>query len=460
MPLFSKPADFRRVGITLLLTACMCYPVVLRATETDLSIHAAVEGNAPVPSDASPTVAADKSPGSGEIPAKSVASDSEPQKSIADIPAEPQVHADETEGSEIEEAASEADEASSEIASSDDLEMPTVDTTAEQDNKEAAEINIAQDPARELSVAPGQDPLLPEEAPDWVAAPPHLDGDTHTLVVSSMATVKRARVDAELDMPLCKTVTDYVTNDLFDGRQDVDLRPYITADYIRRNLIDQPEGYVAEIATSNGPMYQKWVKVNVTPEQQKQLKAWYAEAVQSKRLPPIGFGLAGLLGIVGLSHLVLRRKHAPATRLVDVDPEVQPVAGSTGTVVGTLAILGIMGFGVIVLGLFVTTTRIQQTHVEIEKVQAQKLRDAAMAEVAKARAEAEGLIPGQQLEGNFADPADIFGTPDDRIAPAPPMPPKTPEKAGQTGTQLPNADMTTTINRNGNQQIIIRTRSR
>ncbi|GAB5402512.1 MAG: hypothetical protein Aurels2KO_07430 [Aureliella sp.] len=485
MPLFSKPADFRRGGITLLLTACMCFPVVLRATEVDLTVRLAVDGAAPVPGEV--VKSGDLPVGKPAAVAGSESIEQEPNSSaetptVAESTDQPDVPSgdsqetlsgevddDDTDGTEPGADETEAagtqhgDSQGSEVEGDDDMQMPDIDTASDVLASEIDVDSVNETPtgeARELSVAPGGDPLLPEEAPQWVGATPRLDAGTHTLVVSSMATVKRARVDAELDMPLCKTVMDYVQNDLIAGSSDVDLRHYVTADYIRKNLIDQPEGYVAEIATSNGPMYQKWVKVNVTPEQQKQLKAWYAEAVQGERLPPIGFGLAGLLGVVGLAHLVLRRKHAPATGPVEVDASIQPAAKSSAGIVGTLAVLGVMGLGVVSLGLFAARSRVAAVHTEIEREHARAARDAAMAEVTRAREEVQNALDRVNGAGDFANPADLFGTPGDSLAPAPPVPPETPEESWDSNSQLPNTDVTTTINRNGNQQIIIRTRSR
>lgn len=341
----------------------------------------------------------------------------------------------------------------------DTAEMPMDDPAAEDvaPVDDSASASDATD-TRELSVAPGQDPLRSEEDPSWIGAEPDLTSETHVLVVSSMATSRKDQVDDELSMPLEKTLQDYVIHELCDGDDAGDLAGYITSDYIRKNLIDNPEGYIAEIPTSSGPMYQKWVKVHVTPAQRRQMKNWYAQAVQTDRLPPLAFLLSGVLGVVGLSHLVLRRWHPPMTRPVTDDVEVASVRKSRGFF-GAMAGLGLLGIGVLTIGatasLFAyrSQTREAYRRAEVEAVrasqaEAQAIREAVTRAVDEAKQASEA--PGSEI---FApQPA----TPPDVSAPTPPDAPV----EIMSDAELPKSGVHTTINRNGNQTIIIQKRTR
>jgi hypothetical protein len=183
----------------------------------------------------------------------------------------------------------------------DDLHSEAaVSARAKQDLSEAAR-------GHELSVEPGTAPLLPADAPAWISAPPDFSQDIHHLVVGSLLAENPEDVDALLDEPLVAAVKQYIDGHLVNQLgAAARLRPAIRADYIRKNMIDAPEGFVARLNSTDTPMFQKWVVVSVTPEQREQIKLWHREALQRMRIAPLGVGLFGLLGAVGLTHVVLR----------------------------------------------------------------------------------------------------------------------------------------------------------
>lgn len=161
----------------------------------------------------------------------------------------------------------------------------------------------------ELSIEPGTLPLLPEDAPAWVGSLPDLTDDVHRLFVGGQIAESESEAVEGLDAPLEMAVRQYVEEDLLRRPgAGAALSGKLTADYVWKNLIDQRSGYVAKLNTPTQPMYQKWVTVEITPEQRAEIQRWHREAVQRKRLAPIGVGVASLLGCVGLLHLILRRK--------------------------------------------------------------------------------------------------------------------------------------------------------
>ena len=167
---------------------------------------------------------------------------------------------------------------------------------------------VAVDEVRTLSVEPGNQLLLPEDRPAWVGAPPDYTTSQHRFSVGSLPTLDAEDADSALDEPLVAAVSNYIEQEVIQQPWTVGQIP-IDAEFIRRNLIDNPKGYECELATSQGPMHQKWVIVRVTPEQRELFKQWHREAMQRTRLAPIGVGLISVLALVTFSHLVLHRRH-------------------------------------------------------------------------------------------------------------------------------------------------------
>lgn len=171
------------------------------------------------------------------------------------------------------------------------------------------------DQIRSLSVKPGSQPLLPKDRPAWIGAEPDYSTERHRLFVGSVPMVEEKDVDRALDEPLLAALSGYLGEKVVNDQVTLNLceRLGITEDYIRRNLINDAAGHTIQLNTSSGPMYQKWVTVEITPAQREQIQAWHREAEQRQNVVPLGLGLALIIGLVGLSHLVLRRKHSLPT---------------------------------------------------------------------------------------------------------------------------------------------------
>lgn len=193
---------------------------------------------------------------------------------------------------------------------------------------------IASGPDQELSVEPSSPPLLPADAPAWVGAPANTSGDMHYLYVCGQIADSESEAAELIDDELVVAVCNYVDHVLLDtsanGRnrwelsRDLDaadrltgraaefLRKKVNPDFIWKNMVDDPTGYMARLNTSGIPMFQKWVTVSITPEQRAMILRWDREATQSARLAPVGVGVLGLLGSVALAHLIIKgRKPRP-----------------------------------------------------------------------------------------------------------------------------------------------------
>jgi hypothetical protein len=159
---------------------------------------------------------------------------------------------------------------------------------------------------RTLSVEPSTRPLLPENRPAWVGAEPDFTTTQHYLYVGSLPTQEQLEVDDALDEPLVAAVRNYIDQEVVNQLGAADSMP-VTAEFIRRNLIDNLAGYECELTTGQEPLFQKWVTVRITPEQRDLFRQWHTETTQRSRLAPLCVGLVAVLSVISLSHVVLRR---------------------------------------------------------------------------------------------------------------------------------------------------------
>lgn len=164
----------------------------------------------------------------------------------------------------------------------------------------------------QLSVEPGTSPVLPKDRPAWIGAEPDFTTDVHRLYVASSAVSDRDEADSALNIPLIASMREYLDDKVF-GELGASSDVNLTADYIRKNMVEQDSSVVLELNTGSDPMYQKWVTVEITPEQRQHLSMQRQQSMQIDRLAPLGAGLAGLLGLVGITHMLFRRKHGLAT---------------------------------------------------------------------------------------------------------------------------------------------------
>jgi hypothetical protein len=225
--------------------------------------------------------------------------------------------------------------------------LPAESAKQETVTKQLVAPTTTPDEVRNLSVEPGSRPLLPADRPAWVGASPDLSGRNHLLYVGSIPTLNERDADASLDEPLVNAVHSYIDEHITKIPGSAWSLP-VDAAYIRVNLIDDAEGYSCALATSEGPMHQKWVVVRITPEQRAQLQKWHVQATQRNRLGPLGFGVAAAMLLIGLTHVLLRGRHGVTTLptvnqpSVDIAVEARPARSPWA---GLLAILMLMMLG-------------------------------------------------------------------------------------------------------------------
>ena len=164
---------------------------------------------------------------------------------------------------------------------------------------------------QELSVEPGLAPLLPSDAPAWISTSLDLNAHVHRLPVGGPIAEDEAHAARDMDEALLAAVRRYIDEHIAHRRGAAASMPQVTADFIWKNLVDEPQGYVARLTTTSLPMYQKWVLISITPEQRDIMEQWGRQALQRQRLAPLGAGTLGVLGCVGMAHLLLSFRRHP-----------------------------------------------------------------------------------------------------------------------------------------------------
>ncbi len=121
-------------------------------------------------------------------------------------------------------------------------------------------------------------------------------------------------------------------------------------------------------------MYQKWVTVRITPEQRELFKQWHREAMQRKRLGPLGVGLVSLLAVVSLSHMVLHQRHGAKTLPMVDAQNMQPVVAKKASVFRRVMLFFFLLSIPVLVAAGLLLTLITPTHVRIEPIHIEALR--------------------------------------------------------------------------------------
>lgn len=193
---------------------------------------------------------------------------------------------------------------------------------------------------RTLSVEPSSVPLLPADRPAWIGSPPDLTSKQHRVFVGSSPESSVESAEQSLDASMEAALKDYVNLHVLMKKGAAEILP-LTADYARKNLLEDSEGYLAELKTSQGPMFQKWVVLLVSPEQREQILVWHREAMQRQRLGGIGAALLLLLGGTGTAHLILSRsknRYAVMPQPADLPPASPVIVKRSGGFLRTVAL--------------------------------------------------------------------------------------------------------------------------
>ena len=287
------------------------------------------------------------------------------------------------------------------------------------------------DSEHRLSVEPHRT-MLPKDRPGWLVAEPNLEAPIHQFVVQSIPTSILAEVDANLDASLVESLRNYACTLLRDERAGERLQDRLTATFARINLVDEAKSYTAELQTAAGPMHQKWVMVEFTPEQRRQLSLWHGQALQRERLLPLGLGLVGLLTVVATSYLMLQRRGRKSA--VPLAQLAQPLetgqrSSCRGSTAGKLLLITAALLGLWTIGSYRTSSHakvdrpavVDPHHRAAEVAAAAKQKVAAKRERTKQKIKG-AVQPGPDLPRELPEGGELI----ESIGVKPPSPPSLP----------------------------------
>lgn len=283
--------------------------------------------------DDAPTVIIARFPEEGIPPAPSV------EKAAANDPAAPATAAPATATPALADVAEATPEKPADVqAGEKNGDKPSAPPAAAEVASDAQVEQLAEPAApptevRELSVEPILEtrPKLPADRPAWVGAANDTSERVHRLYVASFTADKREAVEADdmLDEPMVSAVRRYLDETVFPGEGALKLP--ITPEFIRQNLLDKSTSYVATMTTQSGTEYQKWVVLQVTPEQRDYLGGLLREHKQLERMTMLGVSLFGMLALTWLANLLFtrRRRRYPDT-MTPVTMAIMPGNGQGG----------------------------------------------------------------------------------------------------------------------------------
>lgn len=179
-------------------------------------------------------------------------------------------------------------------------------TSSQPDERADARLDAVLAEAHELSVRPKAQMLLPENRPAWIGAAPDLSTSQHRLFVGSFPMATPDEAEGALDEPLVAAVRSYLDETLFNDYKAYKL--HVSADFIRKNMLDTSTEFMAQLSTREGPMYQKWVVLEITPEHRKHFVEELRQVQQVERMKVLGVGLLGILGVTGLANVAFNRR--------------------------------------------------------------------------------------------------------------------------------------------------------
>ncbi|GIX00350.1 MAG: hypothetical protein KatS3mg111_3682 [Pirellulaceae bacterium] len=184
-------------------------------------------------------------------------------------------------------------------------QLPEKQGPDSRDHKDDTNSHDSASEARPLSLPLGSRRLLPDDRPAWVAAAPDLSQPTHRLFIGSEPVSDKQQLDAALDTALVHAVSRYIDKHILHSAAAAAKLP-LTASFVRFNFLNDRQEYVAELSTSSGPLYQKWVIVEVTPEQRAVIRRMYQDIIQRERLGALALLAVGVCACVGMVHIVAR----------------------------------------------------------------------------------------------------------------------------------------------------------
>lgn len=156
----------------------------------------------------------------------------------------------------------------------------------------------------ELSTAPLDYPIYPEDRPMWVDQPDKIGQDWAELVVQSVPSLSAESSRESLQQQQKIALTAYI--DQWIGVPEAGTQLIQQAGQIASGLVDQQRTYDGKLTTSTGEMYQHASVLVLDNDFHTQITEQWKALEVARRLK--GLGVLAALGLVGLSGLTMLLK--------------------------------------------------------------------------------------------------------------------------------------------------------
>ncbi len=176
----------------------------------------------------------------------------------------------------------------------------------------------------DLSVAPLQQTVFPDDRPHWIEAEPDLTGQVHHWPVVSSPALTPEASQQNLEVQSLVAVEAYLEQHL--AGYSVDRHGALfDQEYVQRHLLDGDQHYHGMVTTSSGPMHEHAVQLRFDPDFRREAEARFQNIELEARLAILavlgGGSLAALLGVSTLLKMVARvRRLRPVNRTIRTEP--------------------------------------------------------------------------------------------------------------------------------------------
>lgn len=176
----------------------------------------------------------------------------------------------------------------------------------------------------DLSVAPLQQTVFPDDRPAWIEADPDLTGQVHRWPVVSLPALTEEASQHSLEVQSLVAVEAYLEQYLA-GYSVNRHGALFDQEYVQRHLLDGDQHYHGRVTTSSGPMHEHAVQLRFDPDFRREAEARFQNIELEARLVMLavlgGGSLVVLLGVSTLLKMVARvRRHRPVDRTIRTGP--------------------------------------------------------------------------------------------------------------------------------------------
>ncbi len=177
----------------------------------------------------------------------------------------------------------------------------TVETSAAAEASAAAD---AVDAVSELSVAPLDHKIYPDDRPEWISAEPVLEGSRQLWPVVSLPSLTPDASQESLRVQMQIAVEAYI-NHLTDSSGKAGQKIQFDDQYIADHLVNSQRRYSGVVTTSGGEMYEDAVELVFEEAFREQVRKQWRGVEVGERLAGLGvLGVGGLVMLLGLTSLL------------------------------------------------------------------------------------------------------------------------------------------------------------